>query len=66
MTAHDDRDPLPREEWREASSAGIRRMALQACEEAVRRAKEGRVGKDMGIGAGGAQAGTQRADGGVQ
>jgi hypothetical protein len=35
-------DGTPREPWRERSSAGIRRLALQACEEAVRRVKDSR------------------------
>ena len=63
MTAHDDRDPLPREEWREASSAGIRRMALEACAEAVRKAKEARVGTGKGNEANGAYSGAERAEG---
>ena len=43
MTARpqlDDRDPLPPEPWREMSSPGIRRLALQAAAEAVRKAKD--------------------------
>jgi ribosome maturation factor RimP len=38
----DDRDPLPEQEWREMSSPGIRRLALQAAAEAVRKAREDR------------------------
>ena len=43
MTARpqlDDRDPLPPQEWRETSHAAIRRLALQAAAEAVRKAKD--------------------------
>ena len=43
MTARpqlDDRDPLPPQPWREMSSPGIRRLALQAAAEAVRKAKD--------------------------
>ena len=46
MTARpqlDDRDPLPPEPWREMSSPGIRRLALQAAAEAVRKAREDRT-----------------------
>jgi len=39
----DDRDPLPPEPWREMSSPGIRRLALQAAAEAVRKAREDRT-----------------------
>ena len=45
MTARpqlDDRDPLPPEPWREMSSPGIRRLALDAAAEAVRKARDAR------------------------
>jgi len=35
-------DETPRQPWRETSSPGIRRLALQAAEEAVRKAKDAR------------------------
>jgi len=38
----DDRDPLPESEWREASSPGIRRIALDACRAAVTAARDAR------------------------
>lgn len=38
----DERDPLPEEEWREASSPGIRRMALEATRAAVAAVKDRR------------------------
>lgn len=46
MTARphlDERDPQPPTEWHETSSAGIRRMALQAAREAVSRARARRT-----------------------
>lgn len=44
MTARptDERDPLPVPEWQPASSAWARRAALQACREAVEKARETR------------------------
>lgn len=38
----DERDPLPAPEWREASSPGIRRLALQACKAAVEASRDRR------------------------
>lgn len=38
----DERDPLPPREWSEASSPGIRRLAIQAARVAVERARESR------------------------
>lgn len=38
----DQRDPLPPRAWTEASSPGIRRLALDAAREAVERVKDGR------------------------
>jgi hypothetical protein len=40
--ALDERDPLPPRVWTEASSAGIRRLALDAAREAVERARDSR------------------------
>lgn len=48
MTARpplDERDPLPPTEWRETSSPGIRRMALQATREAIDAARQRRGGE---------------------
>lgn len=38
----DERDPAPEPEWREASSPGIRRLALEATAAAVARARDAR------------------------
>lgn len=40
MTALTERDPAPEQPWRECSSAGVRRMALQATAAAVKAARE--------------------------
>lgn len=42
MTPYTELDPAPEQPWEETSSAGIRRLALQAAAEAVRKAKEKR------------------------
>lgn len=39
---HAERDPAPRDDWRPTSSAGIRRMAVNACRAAVAAAKDAR------------------------
>lgn len=39
MTRWSEADPAPEQPWEETSSAGIRRMALQAAAEAVRKAQ---------------------------
>lgn len=35
----DERDPQPQPEWRQTSSPGIRRLARQACADAIDAAK---------------------------
>ncbi len=40
MTALTERDPAPEQPWRECSSAGVRRLALQATAAAVKAARE--------------------------
>ena len=53
MTARphlDQRDPLPPTEWHETSSPGIRRMAIEATREAVRRARARRTARQEGKG----------------
>lgn len=42
MTAHTESDPTPEQPWIETSTAGMRRLALQATEAAIRAAKERR------------------------
>jgi len=42
VTPWSEADPVPEQPWRETSSAGIRRLALQAAAEAVRKAREKR------------------------
>ena len=46
MTPYAEADPAPEQPWRECSSAGIRRMALQAAAEAI--AKMNPLASDKG------------------